>query len=85
MAEIAGQVLSFLAANPDRLMRFFDETGLSPADLRRIAAEPDFATTLLDYLASDERRFVEFAQEHGYQPAALDRLRQRLAPRIDEP
>ena len=78
--SIAGEALTFLAGEPERLRRFLDITGLSPATLRRAAAAPGFASSLLDYIAADERCMLAFAADCGRDPAAIARLRQALAP-----
>ena len=83
--EIAAEVLTFLAGDPERLRRFLDITGLSVATLRHAAAAPGFTASLLDYIAGDERCLLAFAAETGRDPAALAALRQSLAapPRED--
>ena len=83
-AGLAVDALTFLAADAERLDRFFAITGLSPSTVRRAACDPGFAESLLDYLASDERLLVAFAAEHGYDPARLEAHRQALTPRADE-
>ena len=75
----AAEALGFLAADPERLRRFLDITGLSVATLRQAAAGPRFAASLLDYIAGDERCLVAFAAETGREPAELERMRHALA------
>lgn len=77
--KIAGEALGFLAADPERLRRFFDITGLSVATLRRAATEPAFVASLLDYIAGDERCLLAFASETGRNPADIDGLRLAVA------
>ena len=77
---VAAEALTFLAAEPERLRRFLDITGLSPLTLRQAAAAPDFTASLLDYIAADERCLLAFAAESGREPAAIERLRAVLAP-----
>ena len=79
LEELAGDALSFLAADSERLRRFFDITGLSVATLRHAAATPGFAASLLDYIAADERCLVAFAAETGRDPAELSALHQALS------
>lgn len=76
---IAAEALTFLAGEPERLRRFLDITGLSPATLRQAAAAPGFAASLLDYIAGDERCLLAFADDSGRDPAAIARLREALA------
>ena len=77
--EIGGEALGFLAADPERLRRFFDITGLSVATLRQAATAPGFVASLLDYMAGDDRVLLAFANETGRTPAELESLRQATA------
>ena len=79
LETIAAEALTFLAGEPERLRRFLDITGLSPATLRRAAAAPGFTVSLLDYIAGDERCLLAFAADSGREPAAIARLRATLA------
>jgi hypothetical protein len=81
--DLAAQILDYLVADPDRLYRFFDLTGLDPTGLRKAAAEPGFAASLLEYLGSDDRLFLGFARERNYDPAEMEALRQNLSARTD--
>lgn len=65
---MAPAVLTFLAADPDRLMRFLALTGLDPAQVRASAATPAFARAVLSYLGSDEALLVDFARQAGLDP-----------------
>lgn len=66
---LAVAVLTFLAADPERLSRFLALTGLDPATLRSTAATPAFARAVLSYLGNDEDLLVAFAREAGLDPA----------------
>jgi hypothetical protein len=77
--QMAIQVLGFLAADPERLGRFFDITGLTVQTLRKAAGTADFDSSLLDYLGSDEALLRAFAEEYGYDPAMVDAARTTLA------
>jgi Protein of unknown function (DUF3572) len=84
--EIARDALLYLANDEEQLIRFLAETGFNPADLRRMADEPDFASAMLDYLCSNESLLVAFAAAQGIDPSAVDRARQFLAqPGSPEP
>ncbi len=76
---LAGEILSFLASDPERLRRFFDITGLSATTLRGAAAAPGFAASLLDYIAADERCLLAFAADSGREPSDLAALNQAIA------
>lgn len=77
-------LLSFLASDEDRLIRFFDLTGMSPDGLRAAAAAPGFATSLLDYVCADDRLVLAFATAEGLDPARLDALHQGLTRTVFE-
>ncbi len=76
---LAAQALGFLAADDDRLGRFFAASGVGPDSLRSAAGVPGFAANLLDYLASDEALFRDFADAIGRHPADLDAMRISLS------
>ena len=83
--SLAGEILTFLAAEPERMQRFFDITGLSVTTLRRAAAAPGFAASLFDYVAADEKCLLAFAMYSGRDPGALSALRQATeAPAADD-
>lgn len=68
---MAVAVLTFLAADPERLGRFFSLTGLDPATLRATSATPSFARAMLAYLGTDDTLLVAFAQDAGLDPAEV--------------
>jgi hypothetical protein len=72
---LAIQALSFIAQDPDRLGRFLALTGIRPAEIRSVAAEPGFLTGVLEYLASDQALMTDFAKESGHQPSTIDAAR----------
>ncbi len=76
--QLAAEAMTYLAADAERLSRFFAETGITIDTLRCAAGTPDFTAHLLDYLAADERRLVAFAAEVGRDPAAIDAIRAAL-------
>jgi len=78
--EIGIRALGFLASDPERLGRFFELTGLSPADIRAAAADPAFWLAVLEHLASDESLLLAFAAHEGLDPVAVERARLRLTP-----
>lgn len=60
-AETLGlKALTWLAAQPDALARFFSASGLSATDLRGRASEPDLLAAVVDYLLSQEALAMEF-------------------------
>jgi hypothetical protein len=77
--ELAAQILSWLAGDPERLCRFLDVTGLTPASIRAAASEPHFLASVLEYLLQDEALLVAFAQQAGLEPTAVEQARHALA------
>jgi hypothetical protein len=69
--EIGEAALGFLAAEPDRLIRFLQLTGTSPADLRRQADADATLVAVLSHLLDDESLLLVFAAESG---VAADRI-----------
>ncbi len=82
--ELGIRALGFLAGDPERLGRFFELTGLSPADIRAAAADPAFWLAVLEHLASDESLMLAFAAHEGLDPASVERARLRLTPHVNE-
>ena len=58
---IALKILTFLAADDERLGRFLRMTGISPAALRANAAQPEFFAGVLQYVLQNEALLVECA------------------------
>ena len=62
-AETLGlKALTWLAARPDALARFFSTSGLGATDLRARASEPDLLAAVVDYLLSQEALTTEFCE-----------------------
>jgi Protein of unknown function (DUF3572) len=76
--SMAVSVLSFLAADRERLERFLSVTGLGPDNLRAAAAGPGFHGSVLGYLVADEPLLVRFAAEAGFAPEEIVRALARL-------
>lgn len=72
------KMLSFLAAEPERLSRFMDLTGLAPQAIRASAAEPAFLGGLMDHFLADETLLLIFCEEHGLGPERIQQLRRKL-------
>ena len=79
--SLAISALAFIAADPDRLTRFLNLTGLGPDNLRTAAADPAFLGSVLDYLVADETLLVEFAGEAGLKPEAVAQAQHALSGR----
>ena len=79
--DLIARVLRFLAADPDRLTRFFNATGLTAATIRDAANAPGFADSVFDYVLADEPLLLQFAAEAEMRPEALLRARADLEGR----
>jgi hypothetical protein len=78
-AEVTAlKALAFLAADPERLSRFMDLSGLGLDAIRASAAEPAFLGGILDHLLADDSLLLIFAEEHGLRPERIAQLRRKL-------
>lgn len=77
--SLAIEGLQFIAADPAQLGRFLDLTGLSPSDLRELAASDDFLSGILDYFMGDEATLLAFAASRDVDPAAIGQARALLS------
>jgi hypothetical protein len=75
---LALRAASFLAADPERLVRFMDLTGIDAAALRRSLAEPAFLGGLLDHLLADETLLLMFAESQQIRPEEVVKARRQL-------
>ncbi len=75
---LAVQALGFIAAEPERLTRFLNMTGIAAADIRRAAREPGFLAGVLEHMLGDERLLLDFAAFAGIDPAAVARAKRTL-------
>ncbi len=80
---LAVAALAFLAAEPERMSRFLNLSGLDVAHLRRAAAQEGFLAGLMAHLASDEALLLEFAAAGGHRPEAVAAACQALNPGFD--
>jgi hypothetical protein len=72
--------LGFLAAQEHLLLRFLQETGMSPAELRRQAGSAEVLAGILDFIAADESLLLVFAGENDIDPAQVLAARRGLLP-----
>ncbi len=68
---IALQGLTFLAGDPQRLVRFLSLTGLSPQDLKGFGRDPNLQMALMEYLLGDESLLLVFTSEAGVSPEVI--------------
>lgn len=69
-AQLAWELLMWLAADPPALARFLDATGLGPADLRARPDDPGLALAVLEHLLEDEPRLLSACRALGLPPEA---------------
>lgn len=70
--------LGFLAAEPERLVRFLGLTGMTLEDLRGRAGEPALLGAVLDHLLADESLLFVFAEAEALHPAEVAAARRKL-------
>ncbi|MFD1701534.1 DUF3572 domain-containing protein [Methylopila henanensis] len=75
---VAARALGFLAADPDRLGRFFALSGLDPSNVRAAAADPGFLPSVLDHVLADERLLLDFAEAEALAPETVSEARRLL-------
>src|SRR5215211_5816438 len=83
MEELIARVLLFLAADPSRVARFFNVTGLTAETIRDAANTPGFADSVLHYVLGDESLMRQFTSEAEMKPKELLRLRAGLDGRAE--
>jgi hypothetical protein len=82
--DIAIEALNFLAADPTRLARFLDLSGLDPASIRAAAGDAGFLAGVLDYVNSDETLLLAFADHATVAPTVVEKARTALGGRAWE-
>jgi hypothetical protein len=75
---LATRAFAYLAAEPERIVRFLSLAGIAPDAVRRAATEPGFLPAVLDHFLNDEALLVAFAGEDGIDPAAVAAAKQAL-------
>ena len=76
--SLAASALAFLAADPERLSRFLDLTGLGPHNLRDAAQDPAFHGSVLEYMLADEELLLQFATDSDLEPETVALAHQAL-------
>ena len=72
------QALAFIAAEPERLARFLDLSGIAPQEIRAAARQGAFLTGVLEHMLGDESLLVAFAESAGIDPGEIARARAAL-------
>jgi hypothetical protein len=71
--DLAVAVLRFIAAEPRRLGRFLEMTGIAPESIREAARETQFLAGVLDHISDDEPLLLDFAAQAGIDPKEVIR------------
>ncbi len=69
--DIAIQAIQFLSADTDRLISFFNTTGLSIEQLRDNINSHSFLSGILEYLLTDESLLLAFCANNNLNPAII--------------
>ncbi len=84
-AEVTAlKALGFLAAEPERLQRFLDLSGLGVQAIRKNAADRAFLGGLLDYLLADQTLLLLFAESEQIPPGRIAQFRRQLPGASDD-
>lgn len=75
---LALRALAFIAADEDRFLRFLASSGMTPDDVKRRAADPDFLAGVYDHMLADEALLVAFADTADVAPEKIVAARYRL-------
>ncbi|MGL4526453.1 MAG: DUF3572 domain-containing protein [Aestuariivirga sp.] len=78
--HLATAALLFLAEDEERLGGFLATSGIDPATIREVAAEPAFLAGVLSYLMQDESLLLAFSANRGLPPALIAEAHQTLDP-----
>ena len=78
--ETAIAVFGRIAADEERLGRFFDLTGLRPDSIRAASTTPQFFEAVLDHVVGYEPLLIAIADELETDPQVIVAAQMRLAP-----
>ena len=76
---IAAGALNFLASEPERLVRFLQLSGLSPASLSASAGSPHMLQAVLMHLLGDESLLLVYASEARLNPEQIGAAERLIA------
>jgi hypothetical protein len=82
--SVAIQVLNFIVADVDRIIRFLNVTGLQPETIRASATTQHFLLGVLEYVAKDDELLKAIDQELMVRPAAILAAIVHLSPEPEE-
>ena len=75
--ELTAKILSFLAADDDRLDHFFSTTGHDIGSVRDEAQSPAFLEALIDYVLGEDARVMALAEYLDMRPEVVAGLKSR--------
>ncbi|HTW35872.1 MAG TPA: DUF3572 domain-containing protein [Rhizomicrobium sp.] len=75
---LALKALAYLAHSPDDLERFVALSGVTSADLKARADDPEILAAVLDFILTDDGRVTGFCEEAGIDPRVLHAARRVL-------
>ena len=78
---LAADALGAMASDPALFDRFLGETGVALAEIRTIAAQPDFLRGVLDFVVRHEDALTAVAAAANVPPERVVRAHERLAGR----
>jgi hypothetical protein len=81
--SLAAAALAFLAADPGRLQRFLNLTGLGPHNMRDAAEDPAFHGSVLEHMLADEELLLRFAADSRVEPETVALAHQALCGPVD--
>jgi len=76
--------LSWLAGDPETLLRFLDVSGLEPDDLKGRAGDPELLAAVMDFLLADDALLTAFCAGEGIEPALARKARMLLPGGVHE-
>ena len=75
---LALKALAFLAHSEEDLDRFVTLSGVTPADLRSRADDPEILAAVLDFVLADDARITDFCEAAEIDPRELHAARRAL-------
>jgi hypothetical protein len=76
--DVAVAAFAFIAAEPRRLGRFLEMTGIALDSIREATQQAHFLSGVLDHIGDDERLLLAFAAQNGVDPNEVIRARSVL-------
>jgi hypothetical protein len=73
--DVAVAAFGFIAAEPRRLGRFLEMTGIALESIREATRETHFLAGVLDHISNDEPLLLTFAAQTGIDPNEVIRAR----------